>query len=61
MDQVGSLLVSADQAVSGSRGLVDALIAIPAGQRNNNKTHKPTTVNTHQSPSGILVMAGLKQ
>ena len=32
VDQVGSLLVSADQAVSGSRGLVDALVAIPAGQ-----------------------------
>ena len=33
VDQVGSLLVSADQAVSGPRGLVDALVAIPGGQK----------------------------
>ena len=32
VDQVGSLLVAAHQAVPGSRGLVDALVAIPAGQ-----------------------------
>ena len=32
VDQVGSLLLAAHQAVSGSRGLVDALVAIPAGQ-----------------------------
>ena len=41
VDQVGSLLVSADQAVSGSRGLVDALIAVPAF-KTVNKHHQPT-------------------
>lgn len=32
VDQVGSLLLAAHQAVSGSRGLVDALVAIPEGE-----------------------------
>ena len=32
VDQVGSLLLAAHQAVSGSCGLVDALVTIPGGE-----------------------------
>ena len=32
VDQVGSLLAPAHQAVSGSCGLVDALVTIPGGE-----------------------------
>ena len=58
MDQIVPLLLPAHQAVSLPCGLVDALVAVPATQTVSQSHYSSPT---HQSPSGILVMGGLKQ